>query len=471
MRRIAIILSGLNLLFLPQITLAHSFGRLYNLPVPFWIYLYGGAGAMLVSFLFIGYFFNERRENFSYPKIDLSKYNFFKFKNWFLILLKVASLTLFLFTILTGLLGMNSAYSNFNMTFFWVIFLLGLTYLTALVGNIYSVVNPWKILTDWLVGKDEEGIFKYPKWLGYYPALLFYFIFIWIELIGESTPLKLSMILIAYTIINDLGVVFLGRRIWYKYCEFFGVFFRLISKISPFEYQDGKLYLRPPFMGILKESAEHPSLLLFTIFMISSTFFDGFKETIHWSRFYFGYIDDTLRPLLGIHSYPVFETIGLLLSPFVFLSIYLLFIYLAKIIAKNAASLKDLALQFTFSLIPIALVYNVAHYYTLLFTEAPGIIRLISDPFGFNWNLFNTASYYGSIILPANFIWHSEVALILIGHIASVYLAHLIVLKIFTSHRSPMRAFLSQVPMLVLMITFTLVGLWILAQPITGGAS
>ena len=467
MKKHLFLFSLIGLLLLPSISSAHSFGKLYNLPVPFWMYLYGGVIAMLASFLIIGYFFKKKSEKISYPTKYLYKLNFLT-NNKFLGVLRIISISLFVLTVITGLIGEDSSYSNFNMNFFWIIFVLGLTYLTAIIGNVFANINPWKILTDWLVGTQEEPLVKYPVKLGYYPALVFYFFFIWFELVGQTTPFKLSVILLVYTIISDLGVITFGREIWFRYCEFFSVFFRLIGKIAPFEYRDGKLHLRPPFIGLLKEDAEHFSLVLFVLFMLSSTAFDGFKETVYWTRFYWRYLDELIRPVFGTSSYPVFTTVGLLLSPFVFLIIYLFLIYLSKKIARNNLSLKELSLKFAFSLIPIAFVYNVAHYYTLIFSEGPNIIRLASDPFGWGWNLLNTASSYKSIIVGANFAWHSQVALILVGHIVSVYLTHIVALNTFAS-TSTKRAFLSQFPMLVLMIVYTVVGLWILSQPITGG--
>ena len=35
---------------------AHGFGRLYTLPVPVWMYLYGAAAALLASFALIAWF-------------------------------------------------------------------------------------------------------------------------------------------------------------------------------------------------------------------------------------------------------------------------------------------------------------------------------------------------------------------------------------------------------------------------------
>jgi hypothetical protein len=115
--------------------------------------------------------------------------------------------------------------------------------------------------------------------------------------------------------------------------------------------------------------------------------------------------------------------------------------------------------------LPIALVYHVTHYFTLILTQGVKIVSLVSDPFGWGWNLFGTAFVFRAPILPdLGLVWHTQVALILLGHIASVWLAHLVALRVFASRRA---AALSQVPMLALMVLFTVFGLWILAQPLT----
>lgn len=462
MRKWIFALLTLTPLLTPKPAFAHAFGKLYNLPVPFWMYLYGGAAAIVVSFLIIGFFLNKAKSNFSYPTKDLSKVSLFSFfvGHQFLNILKSISVFLFLLTIATGMIGEDSPYSNFNMTFFWIIFTLGLTYLTAFIGNIFAFINPWKVLTEWfegINGEEVKGMMKYPASLGYYPALLFYFLFIWIELMTQTFPRQLSLILVQYTFINAVGIMFIGKNSWFTYCEFFSVFFRLIGKIAPIEYKNGKLHLRPPFVGLLKEKAEHFSLLLFILFMLSSTAFDGFRTTTPWFRFYYQNFD-------GV-ALTFFNTLGLLISPFVFLAIFLVLVTLAKIVTKSKSSILELSLQFAFSLVPIAFVYNVAHYYTLVLTEGQNIIRLASDPFGFGWNLFGTADYLANLsIIDANFTWHFQVALILVGHIAGVYLAHFVSLRTFPSHK---KALLSQFPMLLLMVCYTMIGLWILSQPIT----
>jgi hypothetical protein len=94
-------------------------------------------------------------------------------------------------------------------------------------------------------------------------------------------------------------------------------------------------------------------------------------------------------------------------------------------------------------------------------------VRLVSDPFGFGWDVFGTAQALSTpLILDAGSVWHTQVGLILVGHIIGVYLAHLEALKCFPDTR---RATLSQLPMLILMVLFTTAGLWILSLPIAAG--
>jgi hypothetical protein len=92
------------------------------------------------------------------------------------------------------------------------------------------------------------------------------------------------------------------------------------------------------------------------------------------------------------------------------------------------------------------------------------MIRLASDPFGFRWDLFGTARYRPDIgIVGARFAWYASVAAIVLGHVVAVYVAHVIALRAFATRRAAIR---SQLPMLVLMVGYTIVSLWIIAQPI-----
>ncbi len=426
--------SCLILLLFPQPVSAHAFGALYSLPLPFWLYSYGASVALIISFLLIAWFAKENKE-FNYPRIHLN------LNHWLVFLLQVLVLAFFAVTILAGFFGLQSPVQNFAPTFFWIIFLLGFTYLSGIFGNFWDKINPWKLILSPL---NLKPLLDYPKSLGFLPALIFYFILIWLEILSSglgARPQFLSTLLLSYTFINILGSIIFGTQDWFKYGEFFSVSFGLISKLSPFSKEN-----------VLNTSTNHSTLLLFILFALSSTAFDGFRSTIPFFRFFFLYN----------------QTLLLLASPIFFLTLYLLAIILMKILTRSSLSIKTLSLHFAFSLIPIAFAYNIAHYFPLLLIQGQSIITLISDPINQGWNLFGTSDYQINVgLVGANFVWNFQVFAIIGGHILAVFIAHLLTLKLFPNRK---QALLSQLPMLILMIFYTIAGLWILSQPMmTGG--
>ena len=126
--------------------------------------------------------------------------------------------------------------------------------------------------------------------------------FIWIELFGHTSPFSLALILIGYSAINLAGAWLVGENSWFRYCEFLAVFLRIISKMAPFDFAQGRLRLRQPFIGLLREQAESTSHLAFVLFMIASTAFDGIRDTVPWVGLYWKYFSPALLPYLGNDS-------------------------------------------------------------------------------------------------------------------------------------------------------------------------
>ena len=467
----------------PGIANAHTFGTVYNLPVPFSMYAYGAAAALVISFVIVAYFAGvpmasaiARRDAPPARRGAIGQIG-----PGLLAVLRTLSVFLLVLSIVAGFVGVRNAYANVNMTLFWVVFVLGWFYLTALIGDVYALANPWFTLCD--VGdRIKSGLFRarfaYPCALGYYPALALYIAFIWIELFGRTQPRSLAVVLLVYTAINLLGAAAFGRDAWFRYGEFFAVMFRLAGKLAPIEYvaesaRGYRVVLRKPFIGLIESPAEHPSLLLFVLFMLSSTAYDGIHDTLPWVTLFWRDLYPILTALINrpylffVDFYYYWQWLMLFLSPFIYLAIYVFFIALAKAAAGSATPVRTLALRFAMSLVPIAFVYNVTHYYTLLASQGVTIVRLASDPFGFGWDLFGTGqSVTTPLVLDAGGVWHTQVGLILLGHIIGVYLAHLEAVRCFPETR---RAIVSQLPMLVLMVLFTTAGLWILSLPIAAG--
>ena len=464
---------------------AHPFAPSYNLPVPFWMYAGGSLAALLLSFFAVAWFAKARNPE---PRVvDLTQTRFARVLcgRTTIAILSVLSLLGLLLCIATGLLGTRSARFNFNMTFFWIVFVLGFTYLSALIGNLYAQINPWKLLVTALANTGVakfEGRFVYPAWLGCWPALMLYAGFIAMELFGRVDPLSLGVMLLGYTALNTVGAWLFGMRDWFERCEFFGLFFSLVSRMAPLQVvapspqaPRGGLKLQAPFAGLLLGRAVSMAEVLFVLFMLSSTAFDGLQATQVWARLFWEDFASMLAPWIGdniVQTYPLlrpvflgYQLASLLLSPLVYLLAYVAALALMKRIARSELPVRELACRFAFSLLPIALVYHATHYWTLILTQGLMVLRLASDPFGIGWNLFGTALWLHRPVMPGmDWVWHTQVGLILIGHVASVVVAHREALRLFGTPRT---AALSQLPMLVLMLAFTVFGLWILAQPIT----
>ena len=467
---------------LPTSVHAHYMTTPYILPVPFWLYVYGCAATLVVTFAILGYFFGTPagRSDFRYRDVHPTELWMFigRVALW---LLRVGALACLLLTIVSGFIGTLDPTRNINMTLFWVVFMLAFTYATALVGDVFELCNPWRSISNWLEklrGIGPHGHCKYPQSVGYYPAFLFYIAMIWIELFVLPNPRVLASALLTYTLITLMGAALFGASTWFKYAEFFSVFFRQVATIAPVEYrlnshqQCESVRLRPPFVGALLERPENFGLVLFILFMLSSTTYDAIHDTEMWVLLYWKGLIVLAQPLWGtdmakaqdglMQWFAVYKHAGLLLAPLVYLAIYVLAIWLTKRLTKTAISITQLALAFIPSLVPIAFVYNVCHYYTMLLSEFANLPVLATDPFGFGWNIFGVELPLPTY-LEMSTIWHTQVALILTGHVVSVYLSHKIALRVFPSRRAVV---LSQIPLLVLMVAYTAIGLYILSLPL-----
>jgi len=476
--------------------LAHGFGPTYDIPIPLWLYLYGAAAAVVLAFLPLALFSRKERDApYRYPRLDLFGIRPLKKLLTSRLLtggVRLLSVALFFIVVIAGLVGLQSGF-NIAPTFVWITWWVGLSFFTALVGNVWPLVNPWRVLFDWAERLARRFGYRdgleldepYPEAFGIWPAVGLYLVFVWIENVfsGSYVPRNIALFALAYALITLYGMAFFGKETWLRRGETFSVFFGLLGRFAPTEVRvkdldvcldcdgcdddaggrcvncyecfasaapDGhELNLRPPAGGLGLPEKVPPGGTAFVILVLAGVTFDGLLETPLWLEI--------------VRLTPVTQTLGVILLPLLFLGIYLGFVELSRILG-GGVGFGRLAAAYVFSLVPIAIAYQMAHYYTYLIIQGQMMISLVSDPFGWGWNLFGTADFeprYG--IVGAGFVWYSQVALIVAGHMIAVYLAHSISLRLL---RDPVRAFRSQLPMLVLMVLYTITSLWILAQPI-----
>ena len=496
MRRVvAVALSSSLILSDARPVFAHGFGPTYDIPIPLWLYLYGAAAAVVLAFVPLALFSGKELDPaHQYPRFDLLGIPWLRrLLTSHLLLggLRLLSVGLFLVVVVSGLVGIQSGF-NFAPTFVWVTWLVGFSFFTALVGNLWPLVNPWRVLFDWAEGlvrrlglrNGLELEEPYPEALGVWPAVGLYLAFVWVENVfeGSYVPRNIAFFVLAYSLITLYGMAFFGKETWLRRGEAFSVYFDLLGRFAPTEVRvkdqevclgcDGcepgscvdcyecflraapderELNLRPPAVGLGLPEKVLPGVAALVIVVLAGVTFDGLLQTPLWLEI--------------VRLTPVTQTSGVILLPLLFFGIYLGFVGLSRALGGGGdGGFRQFAAGYAFSLVPIAIAYQMAHYYTYLLIQGQMIISLISDPLGWGWDLFGTAGFeprYG--IIGAGFVWYSQVALIIVGHVIAVYLAHSISLRLL---RDPGRAFRSQLPMLVLMVLYTITSLWILAQPI-----
>lgn len=478
---------------------AHGFGERYDLPLPLNMFMIGAAATVAASFVVIGLFVNKRPGEFRYPTYNLlavPALGAVLRSRIFTCTFKLLGVAVFLLLIATSLFGVNKPVENFSPTFVWIIWWVGMGYISALLGNLWILVNPWRTMFEWVEGfltsdDDDEGLMDYPESWGVWPAVILFFIFAWLENVynGAQAPFKLGLFILVYSAITWAGMIVFGKHVWLRRGEAFTVLFSLFARFSPTEIatsgggcsdetascvdclecfqqadpDERQFNLRPYAVGLATRGVVSASMAVFVILTLATVTFDGISETSAWLT-----VQDALHPAISplpVDTFGTIDTLGLLMIPVLFLTVYLAFSWILRQFEGTTGSpVFDVAKVFVLSLVPIALAYNMAHFISLLAIQGQGIIPLLSDPFGFDWDLLGTAGYLIDIsIISPGFVWWVSIIAIVMGHILSVYVAHVISLRRMPTSAQAVK---SQYPMLALMIVYTATSLWIIAQPI-----
>lgn len=463
------LLAGGALLIAAVPAAAHGFGRSYVLPVPFWLYSYAAVATLLLTFMLAGFSLRAPHAG-SEPALPPSR----PVPG---VLAGLPAVFLLAVALLCGWYGVRNPFANLGMSLFWVGFVLMVPYLGTLLGDLNARCNPFHALLRLLAAGLpllRHGLLRYPAWLASWPALFLYMAFVHVELFGHQHPHGLASLLAAYAGITVLGGLLFGADAWLRHGESFGVLLRLLGLMAPRCWRDaqGRHWL-PPFAGLLRARCEHFSELVFLLFLLTATSFDGLHQSAPWVRLFWSdllrVIAPAFTPPLISHYEALVDLFGwwqqfwLLAMPFLYGGLYLLCMVAMRPLTATRLSVRELSLHFALTLLPIILVYHLGHYLSLLVTQGTQLIPLASDPLGRGWDLFGTASWVSPpIVLAPATLWHSQVFLIVAGHGVSVWLAHVEALRLFGTPRLAMR---SQWPMLLLMLFLTVAGLWILAQP------
>ena len=221
--------------------------------------------------------------------------------------------------------------------------------------------------------------------------------------------------------------------------------------------------LRPWGADLAEEVNPRSDEAYLCLLMLSISAFHGLTMTPIWRQLLEGL--GALLPWSPIVSFSL--SMGVLLGLPVL--VYAVLVWVSYAVTQRYQSdrhrerrYRDYFIHYAYCLLPIALFYHLAHNLEHLLMEGPKIVARLSDPFGWNWNLFGTAAWQIPPLVSLDVLWILQVVLVGVGHIYSLWAAQKITARFFTDHEGTTRG---QFPILLGMIAFSILSLWLLKQP------
>ncbi|HYH88718.1 MAG TPA: fenitrothion hydrolase, partial [Solirubrobacteraceae bacterium] len=441
--------------------LAHGLVQRSSLPIPEWLFGWAAAAVLCVSFVALAVLWPKPRlEDPGWRPLPGGLGAVVGSRAVEVVggVIGVAALAL---VIVAGYVGPDTPLDNFAPTFVFIIFWVGLVFVSVLLGDVFRLINPWRALGRVLFRGREPR--PYPERLGRWPATAGLFVFTWIELAsgwGEE-PVTLATAVLVYSVLTLGAIAVYGVEPWIRHGETFSVYFNLFARLSVFETRDRVVGVRP-LLGGLPRLDPVPGTVALVAVMIGTVTFDGLSQGQLWKDLAVQLNDGFEALGFGLETTPkLVATVGLAIGVAIAGGFYALGIEGARSVGGGFDS-ERLRRAFVHSLVPIAMVYVAAHYLTFLLFEGQSIFYLASDPFGQGWDLFGTANSaidYG--LLSQNTAWYLQVGFVVLGHVAALVLAHDRALALYGDPKFAVR---SQYWMLAIMVGFTSLALWLLAQ-------
>jgi hypothetical protein len=435
--------------------LAHGIGGRQDLPVPFSFALVGAVVALLVSFVTLGALWRT-------PRLDgtragapvptsVQRFVDASAPRW---VLRLIGLVVATYVLVAAIFGPDLA-TNPTAAVVYVLLWVGIVPASLLLGSAWRLVNPLRtvhlLIAAALRTAPSRGLLSLPTRLGWWPGTLGLLAFTWLELAApnRSTLPVLRTWFAVYVGVMLLAASVYGSR-WFDRGDAFEAYSTLVGRMAPIgRREDGRLVVRGPLQGLDAVRPE-PGLVAVVVVLIGSTAFDGLSNSPAWIRAVQGNVNATLA-----------ATVGLLLTVFVFGLAYYVAAALAGALAGPlvSASRRELPGLFAHSLIPIAVGYVVAHYFSLFVFEGQRAVIQLSDPLGTGADLLGVGGRevnYGVVSPTA--IAVVQVVAVVAGHVVGVVSAHDRAVRLF-----PARAAVAgQLPLLALMVAYTLAGLTLL---------
>jgi hypothetical protein len=439
--------------------LAHGLGSRSDLPLPLGLAVAGAAVALVLSFVLLGVLWRSPRLHGGTAGRPLpAAVAAVLDARWLRRVMSGVGLAGFALVVAVAVAGPEDARNPLP----WLVYVLlwvGVVPLSLLLGPAtWRRLNPLRALHALVTraaGLDpRDGAVAAPRW-GWWPAALALAAFVWLELVapdGATVPV-LRIALLLYAAVQLLGAFAVGSR-WFARADAFEVWSHLFGRMALLgRRDDGTLVLRSPLAGLDQLRPER-GLVAVVVVMLGSTAFDSVREHP--------------RVVGLLQELPVSPTLtATALMAAVIAAVAALYLAATATAARLGAGAAPggagvpggAAAQFAPSLVPIALGYVVAHYYSFLVVEGQRALILLSDPFATGTDLLGLAGRTPSTAwVQPGLVASLQVAAIVVGHVAGVVVAHDRAVRLFPRAR----AVAGQLPLLALMVAYTCTGLALL---------
>ena len=384
-----------------------------------------------------------------------------------------AAATLLIVLIAAGLAGSRDPLANPLPLAVWTLLWVGLTFVHAVFGYVWPHLDPWRPLAS-LVRRillrpdDTSPLLPWPRALGRWPAVLLLLLFAWFELVfpAPRDPAILAVAVTGYSLLTVTGMVLFGYEKWTREAEIFSCFFRMVSALAPLgvtgENTKRRLTLalpgsRLPGIGELPEAG-----VVFVVCALATVSFDGLSRTFWWLDL--GGFNPLEHP--GRTALVAWNTFGLIAAAAGLLTAFALCTVAG---ARWSRSPAPAALRrFVVSIIPIAFGYHFAHYLPSFLVDAQYAYRALSDPMAQGWNLLGGKDFHVTVSFLTHHasveaIWYAQVSAIVAAHVVAVVVLHALASDVAQGRKAQVQ---SQLPLTLLMIAYTLFGLWLLSTPV-----
>ena len=361
--------------------------------------------------------------------------------------------------IVLGVLGPRDPLGNLLPLIVWTFVAVALPLASLALGNLWGAIDPWTgpatALRRFLGWDRSLGLAR----LGHLPAVAGLLGLAWFEIVAlaPDDPAVLARVVLLYWLLY-LALATLEGPAWLARGEALTVYLGFVAKIAPLWRERGRLMLGLPGAQIVAMPALGPGAAAFVALMLASVSFDGLRDTFCWLAFL------GLNPLEfpGRSAVVRANTLGLLAAWALTLASILAAIALGRRLAgARRGRFRAEAGPAMLAFLPIAAGYHAAHYLTALLGGGQYLIAALNDPLHRGASLLGLPDHWVSFAFmtdPARVtaIWNAQFALILGAHLLAVLIALAV---------AGPRPAIAHLPMTVLMVAYTVFGLWLLSAP------